>query len=96
MTHKCETTETYINAKGEMFYVVREWEGCVGRFIKASNGRRGYGKFWTKEGWSAGRRDEVAYFTRTAMNGRAGLVERLIPLNTIVQRVNVPTISLPL
>jgi len=93
MTHKCETTEVYINAKGEEFFVLREWEGCVGRFIKRSNGRRGYGKFWTKEGLSAGRRDEVAYFTRTAMNGRAGLVERLVP---ITQRVNVPTISLPL
>lgn len=96
MNHKCETTEAYINAKGDVFYVVREWDGVVGRFVKQENGRKGYGKFWTKDGWAAGRNDVPAYFTRTSMNGRSGLVEKLVPLNAIVQRVNVPTISLDL
>ena len=92
MTHQCETMLLYTNAKGEEFLVLREWEGCVGRFIKRSNGRKGYGKFWTKDGSRAGRNDVAHYFTRTAMNGRSGLVERLFP----VQEVNVPTCSLPL
>ena len=92
MTHNCETTMLYTNAKGEEFYVLREWDGAVGRFIKRSNGRRGYGKFWTQKGDEARRGKDTHYFTRTAMNGRSGLVERLYP----VQEVNVPMISLPL
>lgn len=80
MNHQCETTMTYRNEKGDEFLVLREWEGAVGRFIKRSNGRRGYGKFWTAEGHTAGRTEGVGYFTRTALNGRAGLVERLFPV----------------
>jgi len=96
MNHQCETTMLYTNAKGEEFYVLREWEGCVGRFIKRSNGRRGYGKFWTQTGDRAGRNDVPHHFTRTAMNGRTGLVERLFPVQESIQRVIVPTCSLPL
>jgi len=95
MNHQCETTMLYTNEKGEEFLVLREWEGGVGRFIKRSNGRRGYGKFWTAKGHTAGRNEVAHHFTRTALNGRAGLVERLFPLHNSIQRVNVPTISLP-
>ena len=80
MTHQCETTMLYTNEKGDEFLVLRNWEGAVGRFIKTSNGRRGYGKFWTQKGLSAGRSEDAHYFTRTAMNGRNGLVERLFPV----------------
>lgn len=96
MNHQCETMMLYTNAKGEEFLVLREWDGEVGYFIKRSNGRRGYGKFWTAKGYKAGRKDIPAYFTRTAMNGRSGLVEKLTPVQETIQRVNVPTISLAL
>lgn len=88
MTHQCETTMCYTNAKGEEFLVARAWDGGVGYFIKRSNGRRGYGKFWTMSGHGARRTDTEVFFTRTAMNGRCGLVEKLV--------VNVPMVSLAL
>lgn len=77
MPHQCETSKVYINAKGDEFLVVRMWDGGAGYFLKSSTGRRGYGKFWTLGGHGATRNDGEVYFTRTAMNGRNGLVERL-------------------
>ena len=81
MEHAYGQCRLYSNKKGEEFWVLREdhWDG---RFIKRSNGRRGYGIFYTEEGRRAGRTDNTKlHFRRTAMNGRGGLVEVLYPKN---------------
>jgi hypothetical protein len=77
MNHAIGQCLLYANNKGEEFWVLRE-DYQFGRFIKRSNGRRGYGKFWTQEGWRPqSHQTENLHFSRTAMNGRGGLVERL-------------------